>query len=480
MDRPFDRFVMLADMRTGSNFLEANLNALDGVTCHGEAFNPHFIGQKDRLEHLGISIAERDDDPFALIRAMEAETPGLSGFRFFHDHDPRVLAALLADRRCAKIVLTRNPIESYVSLKIAQATGQWKLGNAHSRREAQVRFDADEFTQHLEQVQAFQVEILHALQCSGQTAFYIDYEDIGDLEVLNGLATFLGVAARLDSVANSVKKQNPESIEQKVVNPAQMEAALARVDRFNLSRTPNFEPRRGPVVPSYIAARGAPLLYLPVRGGPEAQVTSWMALLAAAGAEPGLIQGFTRKTLRDWMLRAEGLRSFTVLRHPLARAHAAFCDRILAEGAPDARQALERTYKLDLPPPGRIRRQPVEEHRAAFLGFLRFLRGNLAGQTGIRIDPAWASQAAVVQGFSQLVPPDAVLREDRLAEGLGWLAAQTGASATYAAAPELPPPPEPVVPHSLADMYGPDLEAAARDAYGRDYQLFGFGDWRPT
>ena len=27
----FDLFVVLADMRTGSNFLEANLNALDGV-----------------------------------------------------------------------------------------------------------------------------------------------------------------------------------------------------------------------------------------------------------------------------------------------------------------------------------------------------------------------------------------------------------------------------------------------------------------
>ena len=36
----FTSFVMFAGMRTGSNFLEANLNALPGVSCLGEVFNP--------------------------------------------------------------------------------------------------------------------------------------------------------------------------------------------------------------------------------------------------------------------------------------------------------------------------------------------------------------------------------------------------------------------------------------------------------
>lgn len=30
-------------MRTGSNFLETNLNAFGDLLCHGEAFNPHFL-----------------------------------------------------------------------------------------------------------------------------------------------------------------------------------------------------------------------------------------------------------------------------------------------------------------------------------------------------------------------------------------------------------------------------------------------------
>ena len=93
----FDSFVILAGMRTGSNFLEANLNAMAGVTCFGEVFNPAFIGKKDQLELLGISMTAREADPMALLRKLRDATQGLSGIRFFHDHDPRVLAAVLAD-----------------------------------------------------------------------------------------------------------------------------------------------------------------------------------------------------------------------------------------------------------------------------------------------------------------------------------------------------------------------------------------------
>ena len=121
----FDCFVVFAEMRTGSNFLEANLNAFDGITCHGEAFNPHFIGYPTSQDILGVSIEERNSDPLRLLEQIRRATPsGIGGFRYFHDHDPRVLETILNDPRIAKIVLTRNPVDSYVSWKIAQASGQ--------------------------------------------------------------------------------------------------------------------------------------------------------------------------------------------------------------------------------------------------------------------------------------------------------------------------------------------------------------------
>ena len=88
---------------------------------------------------------------------MRAETDGLSGFRFFHDHDARVYDLVMNDPECAKIMLTRNPVESYVSWKIARATNQWKLTHAKRLRRAKAKFDADEFQEHLSQSQDFQL-----------------------------------------------------------------------------------------------------------------------------------------------------------------------------------------------------------------------------------------------------------------------------------------------------------------------------------
>jgi hypothetical protein len=59
----FDYFIILADMRTGSNFLESNLNAVDGLSCLGEAFNPGFIGYPMQEALFGISLDQREADP---------------------------------------------------------------------------------------------------------------------------------------------------------------------------------------------------------------------------------------------------------------------------------------------------------------------------------------------------------------------------------------------------------------------------------
>ena len=79
MAQNFDAFVVFAEMRTGSNFLEANLNAFDGLTCHGEAFNPHFIGYPNRDSLLGLTEAERNADPMALLARIRESTTRLAG-----------------------------------------------------------------------------------------------------------------------------------------------------------------------------------------------------------------------------------------------------------------------------------------------------------------------------------------------------------------------------------------------------------------
>lgn len=465
----FSSFVIFAEMRTGSNFLESSVNALAGVISYGEVFNPHFIGKKDQLTLCGLSVAERDADPVRMWTALRQQTRGLAGFRFFHDHDRRILEAVMADPTCAKVILTRNPLESYVSWKIARQTGQWKLTHARKAKPTSpVLFDAAEFEAHLGTVQTFQRKLLADLQTSGQTAFYLDYDDLGDVAVLNGLAAFLGVAARLDAPDPTLKKQNPGDLAEKLANPDAVEPGLTRLDRFNLHRTPNFEPRRPPAIPSFVAAAGVGVMCMPIKGGPEKQVRGWLSALSTDGLE----QDFTQKSLRQWWRRHPRHCSFAVLRHPLLRAYAAFRDQLLSGRAGEAQAVLARMRGFDLPTDAAGFGDLAAE-RDAFLAFLGYVRLNLAGQAGARVNPHWASQTAVLQGFAQFQGPDVVLREDRLAEGLAFVAAEAGLTGT-------PPMPEDqeLAAQGLAAIHDVTLEEAAEAAYPRDYLGLGFGRWK--
>jgi LPS sulfotransferase NodH len=477
MGNRFDFFVVFAEMRTGSNFLESNLNAFEDLSCHGEAFNPHFIGYPNTTEILGVTQPMRDKNPAGLIWAIREQTGVVGGFRFFHDHDPRVLDLCLDDPRCAKIILTRNPLDSYVSWKIAQVTGQWKLTNVKRRKDSKVEFDMAEFETHVSQLQAFQVFLLNRLQVTGQTAFYVAYEDLQDIDVMNGLARFLGSGHQLDALDASLKKQNPSPLSEKVANYREMERALSEIDAFNLSRTPNFEPRRGAGVPGFVTGARTPLIFMPVRSGPEESVLKWLAALDDVKPET-LPTQMNQKSLRRWKRQNKGHRSFTVIRHPVARAHAAFCDRILPRGKgtfSDIRKTLRNFYKLPIPGDWPSEDYSKEAHKKAFMAFIEFLGANLAGQTNIRVDAHWATQAEVLTGFTTFAPPDLVLREEELMGRLPELASMVSRAD--------PPDYDPEgmdAPFALSDIYDGDIEDAVAQVYQRDYMLFGFGPWKGT
>ncbi len=474
MSGKFSSFVVFAEMRTGSNFLEANLNAFNGIACHGEAFNPHFLGYPLNEPILGVDLAKRDANPDVLLNAIRNNPDALSGFRYFHDHDPRVFDTIVDDQSCAKIVLTRNPVDSYISWKIAQATGQWKLTDMKAHKSAQAVFDSSEFETHMEALQQFQITLLNRLQTSGQTAFYVAYEDLQSVEVMNGLARYLGVDESLEGLDKNLKKQNPSPTAEKVSNYDHMVNSLSRLDRFDLTRTPNFEPRRGPNVPSYIVATKASLIYMPLRSGPHQQVLDWMAALDGVG-EDDLQTKMSQKDMRQWMRKHPGHRSFTVLRHPVQRAHDAFCRHILNTGKGSflqLRNTMVRRYKMPLPADGPDESYDVAAHRAAFAAFLTFLKGNLSGQTAIRVDAAWCTQAQAIMGFGEVCLPDRIIREADLAVELTELAHAVGCEIVPDVRPALPDQP-----FELSQVYDDEIEKMAEDAYQRDYVMFGFSRW---
>jgi len=469
----FDAFVMFAEMRTGSNHLEASLDALPDLTCYGEVYNPTFMGNHKTFDLFGYTMDQREADPIAILDAMIRETDGLPGFRLFHDHDDRVVEHVLPQPRFAKVILTRNPLESYVSRKIAAETGQWRLNDLKHHRSARIRFDALEFAEMLERLQAFQQRLQHGLQITGQTAFYMRYEDINDAEVLNGLASFLGSAHQVDAATNKLKKQNPSDLSEKVENYDEMVALLRGFDRFDLGQTPNFEPPRRAAAQGYVAHPTAGLLFMPVKGGPEEAILDWMGKIGDVGRD-GLLTRMSQKDLRQWMKANPGYRSFSVLRHPVARAYAVFNQYILPTGRPayaDARTVLRQRYGVPIPKGEVTDAYDDATHKAAFQAFLGFLKGNLAGQTSVRIDQAWATQTAILQGVSQFTLPHRLIHEEDMANLLPELAAEIDILAPPVEREATPEP------HPLKAIYDGKIEKACIEAYRRDYLTFGFPRW---
>ena len=475
MAKQFDYFVILAGMRTGSNYLESSLNAYDGINSLGEVFNPHFIGKPKLREMYGINMGKREENPLLLIEQIKAQPDGIAGFRFFFDHDPRVLSACLADKKCAKIILTRNFLETYISREIARETDQWRLGKLQDARSAKIPFSKTDFVSHVSKNRAFQEKIDHVIQTAGQTAFRVEYGDLSDIEVLNGMARFLGASEIQKKASRKTKKQNPSSLREKVTNFAEMEKALTDLLLESLEEEPSFETPRGPAIPSYIPAASSPLLFMPVLSGPSDRVCQWMADLDKVDSVLPE-QTFTQKTLRQWKRQAKSHRSFTVIRHPVARLHDAFVRRILSPGDqsyPLIRNALISGFGMKLLDHDTIQDMDADVHRKAFRVFVEFVRGNLNGQTSLRVDPSWASQSNILRGWSEFASPDYVFREHELTAGLEFLAVQLGMQS-----PQLKADLN-ISPIPLEEIYDQELEAEIKACYQRDYMMFGFGPWQP-
>ena len=100
-------------------------------------------------------------------------------------------------------------------MKIARKTGQWNLFDTRQKKTTQVKFVAEEFETRLSKLQFFQELILQRLQMAGQTGFYLRYDDLNNLSVINGLGNYLGSAHKLKDLSSRYKPQNPTYLHEK-------------------------------------------------------------------------------------------------------------------------------------------------------------------------------------------------------------------------------------------------------------------------
>lgn len=237
MPTPARRFVIVSIMRTGSNLLQQTLNAIDGVTCHGELLNHSPAALHPSLRHLiagenpAVSPTLWSEQPVKYLDTILGQTAGDHvGFRMFPDHHNPTLKALVEDPSVHKIILTRDLLESYTSLQLAQQNNQWIINHAGTRKPwAPITVDINEFKNYALKNSAYYYHVISRCHLTGQHTTPIEYSQLNDPATLGRLLDWFGPERAFDAKAVTAMKQNPEPLEQKIRNYGEVMKLLKRI-----------------------------------------------------------------------------------------------------------------------------------------------------------------------------------------------------------------------------------------------------------
>lgn len=221
---PPGSFVLIGMMRSGSNFLERKMNLLPDIRCHGELFNPTFVGlssdfPKGLAGYTREDIELRNKNKVGFLRKIAAANDRKHlGFRMFLDHSPNILGQVLYDPAVRKIVLTRNLLEAYLSLENALETGVWLVGHEQKIKPSAVTVDVNALISFALRQAFFYNDILTILHRTGQAFMQIDYTEIKQLDRLNELVAFIGSEHRFERVDEPIKKQAAGPLSERIEN----------------------------------------------------------------------------------------------------------------------------------------------------------------------------------------------------------------------------------------------------------------------
>jgi LPS sulfotransferase NodH len=484
-------FVILGAMRTGSNLLEQTLGALGDTACWGEVFNPAFIGGPQKSDLLGWDKDRRDGDPLGCLEALiEGSGDRIAGFRLFDGHSDVVLSHVLSDPDCARIVLRRDPLQSFVSLQIARTTNQWMLRNPRRRLTAKITFEAEEFAIYRADLFAHYGRLKTDMEAASLSAFDIDYDQMSDPAVLQAVAQHVGSQGQVPT-GPVLHRQNPESLRDKVANYGEMCTALGMEE----------EPRRAP---DLVTARDVlvmpegPMALAPIEGPGLAAMLSLMQWV-----DSGLrnTQVLPRKKLPDMAARGElftsgfdaqtlpdklGLsRVFAPVCHPATRMHALFLEELFGPGWAHAPvRAMIEAEIGPLPEPREVRRDatvfPQTLRRGAFRTYLGIVKAALAGQGQFSPRLAWYPQADLVDAYAQEVRLDRVVELEKF----------DVFARRYCKRVSLPPLPDfeaedmsragLVLDFAVDETLDADTSAILEEIYAEDYRRFGYASLPPT
>lgn len=213
------RFAIVGNARTGSNFLLDGLKTSPAIRMYHEIFASH-----------NREIGKDFDKILSTIYQYESNSTRMVGFKVFYNHlTDDEWKKLVADDELKVIHLTRwNRLRTVISLEIAFKTGQWtKAGKSGGPKEKRVTLDPVKLRKRLEQIEEGEVAT-RARFCDRQVLEVV-YEELvkSPPEVFDSVSAYLGVDG-IDPGKIRLKRQNPESLTQLIINYDEVKSALEK------------------------------------------------------------------------------------------------------------------------------------------------------------------------------------------------------------------------------------------------------------
>jgi LPS sulfotransferase NodH len=223
--QPVDqRFAIIGNARTGSNYLLDGLRTSPSVRMYHEIFADH-----------NRQVGKDFDKIFATVFQPESKSTKTVGFKVFYNHlTEDEWKKLLACRDLKVIHLTRrNRLRTVISLEIAFKTGQWtQSGKGHSGefKEKRLKLDASKLLKKLEQIE--QGEATARSRFRDREILEVVYEELvqSPKTVFESVSMYLGVDG-IDYGKIKLRRQNPETLQQLLINYDEIKAIL-RKTRF--------------------------------------------------------------------------------------------------------------------------------------------------------------------------------------------------------------------------------------------------------
>ena len=216
------RFAIVANARTGSNYLLDGLKSSPYIRMYHEIFASH-----------NREVGKDFEKILSTVYQYESRLTRLVGFKIFYNHLTEDEWNKLVTYRDLRIIhLTRkNRLRTVISLEIAFKTGQWtQSGGSEKPKEKRVTLEPLKLLKRLEQIE--EGEAATRARFCDRKMLEIVYEDLvrSPDDMFGYVSTYLGVNG-LDPGKIRLKRQNPESLSQLIVNYDEVESVL-RNTRF--------------------------------------------------------------------------------------------------------------------------------------------------------------------------------------------------------------------------------------------------------